>query len=140
MINREESLIIIIINAKNSVGHPIDVIGVVIVAGQGHDPTESRYVDRRRMTLEVGPEIAHDNVAFEDGSKGLELVARRVLGGFLELRDDGIICHHLARLGPTQKRRSWFGRYNGALLSTRKMVEFLILRKPNPHLPRRTRS
>ncbi|KAL6964848.1 hypothetical protein U1Q18_035901, partial [Sarracenia purpurea var. burkii] len=76
MINVEESLIIIIINAKNSVGHPMDVIGVVIVAGQGHGAAESSCVNGRRMTLEVEPEIAHDGVAFEDGSEGLKLVAR----------------------------------------------------------------
>ncbi|KAL6993551.1 hypothetical protein U1Q18_011665 [Sarracenia purpurea var. burkii] len=75
-INGEEILIIIIINAKNSVSHPMDVIGVVIVAGQGHDAAKSSCVDERRMTPEVGPEIAHGGIAFEDRSEGLELVAR----------------------------------------------------------------
>ncbi|KAL6959261.1 hypothetical protein U1Q18_039402, partial [Sarracenia purpurea var. burkii] len=54
----------------------MDVIDVVIVAGQGHDTAKSSYVDRRRMTPEVGPKIAHGGVAFEDGSEGMELVAR----------------------------------------------------------------
>ncbi|KAL6976646.1 hypothetical protein U1Q18_025433, partial [Sarracenia purpurea var. burkii] len=76
MINGEGSLIIVINNAKNSVGHRMDVIGVVIVVGQGQDTAESSCVDGCKMTPEVGPEIAHDGVAFEDGSEGLELVAR----------------------------------------------------------------
>lgn len=71
--------------------HPVDVVGVIVVGGQGYGAPKcggggGGGVDddwRKAASAEVGLEIIYAAVAFEYGLEGLELDAGGVLGGVL---------------------------------------------------------
>lgn len=80
---------------RRSIGHPIDVIRVIIVAGQRYRAAVCFVVNHRVAAAEEGPEIADSAIVLKYRLQGLELVANGVFGLVLEAPEESLAidCH-----------------------------------------------
>jgi len=75
---------------KHPIGDLVDVISIIIVSGQGHNPPEIVCIDGGGL-VEVPSEVSDVGVPLENLSEGVELVARGILGGLLDFSDELVV-------------------------------------------------